>query len=144
MEKVALQIYKTKLLLNVFVLHSHYNNYLLEIMIWWYRIHHIFYPSTPTSFLVACKMNDSSYFLTHNARCKCKLSTFTMRSKLGVKWFISCYNLWTQTGYIIILQTFNMILVEVILVPEDHISNPMLLLPLSYQWRVTQTAASSI
>ena len=40
MEKVALQIYKTKLLLNVFVLHSHYNNYLLEIMIWWYRIHH--------------------------------------------------------------------------------------------------------
>ena len=88
-------------------------------------------------------MNESSYFLTHNARCKCKLSTFMMRSKLGVKWFISCYNLWTQTGYRIILQTFNMILVKVILVPEDHISNPMLLLSLSYQRRVTQTAASS-
>jgi len=27
--------------------------------------------------------------------------------------------------------------------PEDHFSNPMLLLPLSYQPRVTQTAASS-
>ena len=130
MEKVALQIYKTKLLLNVFVLHSHYNNYLLEIMIWWYRIHHIFYPTTQqlVSWLPVKWMSPHTFLhILHNASANYIYDEIKARCEMIYFLLLSLNSTNTQydlgQGH-----------------PENHLSNSTLLLPLSFQRRVTQTA----